>query len=145
MTLAIKSQGTLLQVGDGASPEVFTTVAEVNDINNTGHTVREIEVTNHDSTGSYSEYIATGLEAGQWNFNINYVPANATHKNASRGLFALLQGQAAVNMRVQWPDSPTSSTTFSGLVTQIDRSAPARNGVLTANCTIRVVGQPTEP
>ena len=83
--MAISSFGTLLKIGDGADPEVFTTIAEVLDISGPGLSLDTEETTNHSSPGGWEEYVGTILRSGEVTFGINYDPVGATH-DASTGL-----------------------------------------------------------
>lgn len=74
-------QGTQLQVGDGGSPETFTTIAEITKIQGTGAKTDIIDLTNMDSTGAYREKLATLLDAGEINFDANFVPSNTTQQS----------------------------------------------------------------
>ena len=50
MTLAVLGSGATLQLGSGASPQVYTTIAEVLRCGPIGSTNPEVDVTNLDST-----------------------------------------------------------------------------------------------
>lgn len=55
--------GTLLQLGNDASPQVFTTIAEVKSINGFGFSADELEATHMLSPGGYKEFVA-GMKMG---------------------------------------------------------------------------------
>ena len=55
VSVATAGIGTLLQIGDAASPEVFTTIAEVLDISGPGLVSDLVDVTNMSSPGSFEE------------------------------------------------------------------------------------------
>lgn len=55
--------GSLLKLGNGASPEVFTTIAEVKSINGFGFTNTEVNVTHMESPNGWEEFIG-GLKTG---------------------------------------------------------------------------------
>ena len=71
MTQAVSSNGTLLKMGDGGSPEAFTTIAEVLDITGPQLEAGTEEVTNQDSAG-WREYIVTLLSGGEVSFDVNW-------------------------------------------------------------------------
>jgi len=54
---------TLLKMGDGSSPETFTTIAEVKSINGFGFTASEVNATHMESPNGYEEFVA-GLKTG---------------------------------------------------------------------------------
>jgi hypothetical protein len=62
-TLAQIGFGTLLKLGNDASPQVFTTIAEVKSIGGFGFTLAEVEATHMESPGGYVERVA-GLKDG---------------------------------------------------------------------------------
>lgn len=55
--------GTILKLGDAASPEVFTAIAEVKSIDGFGFTLAEVDATHMESPGGYVERVA-GLKDG---------------------------------------------------------------------------------
>lgn len=69
--------GTLLKLGDGASPEIFTTIAEVASIEGFGFTAAEVPATHMLSPGGYNEYVS-GLKDG----DTMTVPCNFTTANS---------------------------------------------------------------
>ncbi|HEX9904630.1 MAG TPA: phage tail tube protein [Propylenella sp.] len=143
MTAAIEAQGTLLKAGNGASPEVFTTIAEVNDIRWNGLATTQIEVTNHGSTGGFREYILTNQDGGEVVFDVNYVPGATTHKNAAGGFLKRWVDKTTDNYTVTWPSSPVVTWSFAAIITNMDFSAPARDAALSGTVTLKVTGQPT--
>ena len=139
MTDAVSGFGTLLQLGDGADPEVFTTIAEVKDITGPGLEADTIEVTNHSSPGAWREYIAGLLDAGEVTFDVNYLPGDATH-DATTGLQANLLARSVDSYRLTWPTADT--VTFPAFVTGFETGAPV-DDALSASVTLKVAGEPT--
>ena len=132
-TSAQSSHGTFLKVGDGADPEVFTTIAEVLDISGPGTTLNTEDATNHDS-GGWREPIPTILEGGEVSFDINYY--------AGETQTSMRDDQVSRTKRTYemvLPLTPPETLTFSGYVTSFEYSAPVE-GVLRASCTIMVTG-----
>jgi len=141
MTAAIFAHGTLLKIGDGASTEVFTTIAEVTDIGGPEIALEIAEVTSHSSTNGWKEKIGALLDAGQVSFSINYIPTNATHNNTA-GLIADMVARTLRNFQLIFPDSGTTTWSFSALVVGFSPTEPI-DGALTADVTLEVSGQPT--
>ncbi len=137
---AISSFGTRLQMGDGASPENFTTIAEVKDISGPALALDTEEVTAHDSPGGWEEHIGTILRSGEVSFDINYIPTQATH-NPSTGLIRDMVQRTLRNFRMIFPNAGNTTWSFSAFVTGVGPSAPVA-GVLTASVTLRITGQP---
>jgi Lambda phage tail tube protein, TTP len=115
MSSATLATGTLLKVGDGASPEVFTTIAEIASLEAPELSRNEIDVSTH-NVGE--EEILTGmLRKGKINVTINYLPGNATH-NYAAGLLKFIKDNTVKNYQFTWPASAGSGTwSFAAYVT----------------------------
>lgn len=87
--------GTLLKRGNGASPEVFTPVAEITSITPPQAESDDVEVTHMESPGRTKEYIAGMVEAGEAAFKGNWIPGNATQDH----LVGVLADQKAGTVR----------------------------------------------
>ena len=140
-TQGLAAKGTLLKMGDGASPEVFTTIAEVTGIEVGKMSAKMLDMTNHSSEDGWAEKLPGILEAGQVSFDINFIPTATTH-GLSAGLLKMLQNRTLKNYRVTFPDSPATSWTFAGYVAEFHPSAPV-DGKLSAKVTIELTGKPT--
>jgi len=119
---------------------VYTTVAQVRDIN--GPTIQRdtVEVSSRDSTGQAKEYLAGMVDNGEVTFDLVYDPDAVTHSaSASGGLVTLLAAGTLNNFRVSFADSTATTATFAGLVTQFQPTMPL-NGAQTASVTIKVSG-----
>ena len=139
--MAISAFGTLLKIGDGGSPESFTTIAEVTNIGGPSLSLDPIDVTNHSSTGGWKEFIGGLLDGGEVSFEINYDPVGATH-DASTGLIADMSARTVRNFQLVFPDTGNTTWSFSALVTAFQPSEPIDNK-LSASVTLKVSGQPT--
>jgi hypothetical protein len=129
--------GTLLQVGDGAMTEVFTTIAEVKDIDGPDISMDTEDITPHDAVGGWEEFIPTILRSGEVTFDLNFVPSNAQHGDANGGLVAALKARTKKNYRLVLPAGYTWS--FAAYVTGFSNSMPV-GGVLGASVTLKVTG-----
>jgi hypothetical protein len=63
-SIAKISNGTLLKIGDGASPENFTTIPEVMRLSGPSVRFDLLDVTSHDTVGFFREWIP-GLADGE--------------------------------------------------------------------------------
>ncbi|MEM3453498.1 MAG: phage tail tube protein [Candidatus Hadarchaeum sp.] len=140
MTTAISAFGTYLKVGDGGSPETFTTIAEVKDITGPDFTLDTVEVTNQDS-GHWKEFIPTLLAAGEVRFSVNFVPTDAT-QGYSTGLLKDMVNRTKRNFKLVFPDASSTTWSFSAYVTAFSPKAAVRD-VLAADITLKITGQPT--
>ena len=140
--MGIAAFGTLLKIGDGGSPtESFTTIAEVTDISGPELGLDTEDITNHSSTGGWEEVIPTILRSGEVSFEINYDPAGATH-DASTGLIADMVAKTKRNFQLIFPDTGTTTWSFSAYVTKFAPSEPVA-GKLAASVGLKISGQPT--
>jgi predicted secreted protein len=106
MTAAVLGKGATLQLSDDASPEVFTTIAEVLRCGPIGATNPEVDVTNLDSTAK--EYIAGLADGNTVDFDVNFIAGN-TQQAALRS--AQAAGQTK-HLRMIWQTSPNTTADF---------------------------------
>lgn len=139
--MGISAFGTSIKLGDGASPEVFTTIAEVVEIGGPGLELDMIEITNHSSTGGWEEHVGGILRTGEVTLDINYDPAGGTH-DASTGLIADMVARTLRNFQLIFPDTGTTTWTFSAYVQKFEPGAPV-DDKLSASVTLKLSGQPT--
>lgn len=135
---AINSQGTLLQRGNGAGPEVFTTIAGCGDLSGPGATRDTEDVTSHSSTGGYREFITTLRDGGEVSCDIYWIfdPSQSV-------LDVDFASNNQVNYRIVFPDDDNTTYEFAGLVTDLSWNAPVA-GALTRSLTIKITGPVTE-
>ena len=106
MTSAVLGKNATLQLGSGASPQVYTTIAEVMRCGPIGSTNPEVDVTNLDSTAK--EYIAGLADGNNVEFDVNFISGNTQQES-------LRTSQAAgstVNLRMVWMTSPNTNAQF---------------------------------
>lgn len=140
-TAAIGAFGIQLQIGNGGGPEVFTTIAELRDIDGPDMSMDTIDVSNQSSPGAWREKIAGLLDAGDITFDIAFVPTNATH-NFSAGLLRDMTNRTRRNFRLVFPNAGATTWTIPAYVTGFSPSGPVEDA-LTASITLTVAGQPT--
>src|SRR3546814_10372592 len=75
--------GVHLARGDGASPQVFTNVAELIDLSTPSMTKDQVEATHTDSTDGFREFIPGPTDGGEFSATMNFIPGNATQGNRS--------------------------------------------------------------
>jgi predicted secreted protein len=139
--MAISAFGTLLKIGDGAGPEVFTTVAEVKAIGGPTIKVDTVDLTTHSSSGAWREFLPTLIDAGELTFDVNFLPTNATHSQ-STGLLKDLKNRTKRNWQLVFPDAGSTTWAFAAYVTGFQITAPP-DDLLGASVTLRLTGQPT--
>ncbi len=142
MAKSYAAKGTTISMGDGASPEVFTAIAHINDVDGPGSKRETVDVTHHGSTSK--EFVATLLDSGEVKFQINYDPAEATHKNAAGGLIFAHEAGTVKNFKIAFPALVAAGPTFAAIVTDFQTKAPVA-GKLSAEVTLKISGAITWP
>lgn len=131
---ALEAQGMLIKIGNGASPEVFSTISEIKTFSGPTGSAAVIDVTDLSSTAKEKRM---GLaDEGQLSFTINYIPDNTQH--------ALLRTQRAsreeTNFKMVFTDdSPSTTWSFSAFVTGFAVSGAVDN-VVEATVTLEITG-----
>ncbi|HUX01047.1 MAG TPA: hypothetical protein VMY35_08705 [Phycisphaerae bacterium] len=125
-TAAKKAFHTELQKGDAATPELFTTVAELVSIEPPEAVSGMTEVTSHDS--AKGEHIATYVDEGELTARGNWTGA------ASQTAIRTAQGAAAGNWQICLPDWGQRTKTFTA----------ATNDTITATAHGLTTGQPVQ-
>lgn len=124
---ALEAQGTVLKIGNGASPEVFSAISEIKTFTGPGGSAAVIDVT--DLSSAAKEKRMGLADEGQLSFTIHYIPNDTQH--------ALLRTKRATrvetNFKLVFTDaSPATTWSFSGFVTNFAVSG-AVDGVIEAN------------
>ena len=128
---AFAAQGTTLTI-DG------TAIAELKTIRGPAESANLIDVTSHDSPGSYREVIAGFLSGGEVSIEGNFLPGD----DGQGVLHAALQGRTLEGFIITLPASGGSvSCAFSGIVTAFEPSFPF-DDVASFSATITVSGAP---
>lgn len=129
---------TLLKRGDGASPEAFTTIANIGDI--TGLDLKnQMEDSTTHSSGGKEESFPTIQSYGPVKFPVNFLPSDTTH-SYSAGLVKDWSNKTKRNFQMVFSDSTTWS--FAAYVEQVTIKGTVK-GVLQADVTLRVTGAAT--
>lgn len=134
--LVAGASGALSGGTDGT--EVFTTIAEVKGVRGPSLASSLTEVTNFDSTNSAREFIATLVDSGTLNFNVNYLPAGASHTS----IVTDMRNRTRRNFKLQFSDSAPTTMSFAGIITGFEIGAELEQA-LNASVTIKVTSWPT--
>ena len=125
--------GSLLKLGDGLSPEVFTTIAEVLRVGPIGQSAAEIDVTHLESTAK--EYIGALPDGDTVEFEMNFVAGNTQQQALRDGV------RATKNFEMAFSDS--SSASFAMVILAFQRGETTPEGQLTATVSGRITGDIT--
>ncbi len=138
MTAATLGVGTVLALGDGASPEAFTAAAEILSLGGPDQSAEEVEVTSLQSTGGFKEFIAGLKDGGSVTFGVNWVKTASSQHVTLRDRL----GGAANNYRITFSDSPATVFTFSATVLGFSMNTEP-NAAIQAEFTLKISGQGT--
>lgn len=117
MSQAFSGYGLFLKQGDGGSPEVFTAIPEVQNVDFTGSKVDTVDVTHAQSPNRAREFIATLIDSGECSFTANFLPTDAIQAN----LEATKTAAKLVNWQVILPNS-LGTFHFAGLLHALDKN-----------------------
>jgi len=134
MTSAVLGKNATLQLGSGASPQVYTTVAEVLRCGPIGSTNPEVDVTNLDSTAK--EYIAGLADGNTVEFDVNFLSGNTEQ-------LSLRTSQAAgstVQFKMIWQTSPLTNAVFNVVLLGFEMGETTPEQQVTASISGRITG-----
>jgi len=134
MTSAVLGKNATLQLGSGASPQVYTTIAEVLRCGPIGSTNPEVDVTNLDSTAK--EFIAGLAEGNTVDFDVNLISSNTQQTS-------LRTSQAAgstVNFRMVWQTSPNTTAQFDLVLLTFEIGETTAESQVSASISGRISG-----
>jgi len=134
-------KGYLIQRGNGGGPEVFTTIAELLDVDGPEMSVDSVEATHQQSPNYWREFIPGLIDGGEVSFDLNHNPDNAT-QDATVGLAADLKNRTVRNFKVVFPSPSSKEWTFPAFVTEFSPAGPVADRQ-TASVTLKVSGEPT--
>jgi len=137
---AFWAYGSILQAGDGATPEVFTAVAEITELVPPAMSKNSIDVTSHASSDGYREFIPGMRDGGEVSFKANWLPTNVTH-DGTTGLLESFNDDDLHNWKIIAPDT-LITIAFSGFLTAFEPDLPLEEQAQLSG-TIKVSGKPT--
>lgn len=132
-TNAIAGVGAEFKRGDGESNETFTALAEVNSITGPTKSRSTIDVTSLDSTGGYSESIASFRDAGTVTLAMNWTRDGFDTVNDD------FDSDESVNYQIVFPDTGNTTLDFTGYVTDLGNAIPFGDKI-TMDVTIKITG-----
>jgi len=136
----VSSQGLTISIGNGASPETFTDIANITGHDGPSRENPEIDVTSLSSTAK--EFLPGLVDNGEISINLNFDASDNSHD-------ALLDAQEARtvhNFKITWPGSasPPKAWTFPAFVKSFSTSSSV-DAPLTGSLTLRITGAVTRP
>lgn len=133
-TAAVPTQGTLIKIGNGATPEVFSTIPEIKGFTGPSGSASTIDVTTINSDKKEKKM---GIaDEGQMSLTLNYLPTNAQHI----ALREARNDRTETNFEIVFADdSPSTTWSFTGYVTGFSVTGSVDN-VIEASVTIEITG-----
>lgn len=130
--------GSTLKIGQGetGSPETFVAVAEVASIKMGAMTTSQIDVTHLNSDDTHRERKPGIKDTAAFTMSGNYLPADATQKNAARGLLALWKNRTVFNAKVCLSDDDLTEWPFSGFISNFEVGEIGVDGHVPFTCEI---------
>lgn len=136
-TIAKLSNGTLLKLGDGAGPEVFTTIPEVDKVTGPAVKFDLVDVSSHDSPGLFREYIPGFSDGDMIRAALNWRASNAVHKRLRVDQYAA----TLRNVKLIFPDSSDNTVLSSTYIQELAPNADAGKQ-MAANLGFKITGAP---
>lgn len=136
------AKGTLLKMGDGAGPEVFTSVVQLTKIGGISVSRNTQESSDHDTTGGKTFLAEKLYDGGEVPFEGHFDPATAT-QSAATGIIKAFIDATLVNWKLVFPDSGTTTWPFSAFVTKVGPSEMSHDGKLMFSGTLKISGSVT--
>ena len=134
---AQKSQGATIGKGDGASPEVFTTIANITSISGPNLEAADIEVTDLSSTAK--EFLQGLEDSGTIDLEGFYDQTNTQHQEMRDNVGA----NTAVNYKITLTQgSPAETITFSARVMSFSIGHEV-DGAVTMSMSLKIDGSVT--
>ena len=138
----IAALGVVVQFGTTTGTTTSATLTNVTNVSGLDSDVEEIDVTSHDSTGSYREFVASFIDAGEVQFDLNFDPNETTHRATTGGILYLRDQRLEVPWKIKFPGTPAHSVSFKGFVKSAPLDLPYDDKA-TATVTVRVTGSAT--
>jgi hypothetical protein len=116
------------------------TIAELTSIGAPKLSLDTQEVTSHQSSNSYREYIGTLLDGGEVSIEGNFISSDT---NGQIGLITDMEAKTLQSFVITFPTSIVATWTFSALVTAFEIGDMAVDGTLTFSATLKISDKPT--
>lgn len=126
---------TVLKRGDGASPEVFTAIPQVTQLDGPKMDSNLIDATTLEDT--FEQFVQGVNKPGSVTFDLVWDPQNAQHK----GLENDYVNKTRRNFTINWPDAGATLNTFTAFVKMFSTKA-APKSVLSISVELQLTGAP---
>ena len=116
-------------------------IAQVYSIGGATLSADTADVSDHESTKFYREFVNTFRDGGEVTLGLRFDPNEATQSEALNGLIALFELDVASAFAINWPNIGGSNWTFDAFVTGYEPSADF-DAELDLSVTLKVTGVP---
>jgi len=138
---AFWAYGSKLQLGDGATSEAFTDIAEITDLTAFDMNRDVIDLTSHNSANGYREKMGGLRDAGSLGIKANWLPNNVTHFETT-GIMAKFNADTLSNWKIILPGS-IATFSFAGFASAIKGGTPL-DAQGTLEFTVTISGKVTQ-
>lgn len=138
---AVVAINTLLQLGDGASPEVFSTIANVSSIDGLQLSANVVDITSHSTAVPWRQKITTLLDAGDLTTTLFFDPKSTGHQLLLTIFQEKTGNQGLRTYKIVFPESGAPKYVFLAYISKFSMKAPV-DGVLTADLTFTATNNP---
>lgn len=132
--------GTLFKTGNGAIPEIFTSLAEVTNVTPPAMARDSIDATHEESPEGYREFIPGLKDGGEVSLELNFIPGNTTADDLIAEFDATTGTGAIKNRQIVFPNGEILA--FRAFLTAFETDAPI-DDKMTLSVTFKVTGKPT--
>lgn len=129
--------GTQLQRGNGATPEVFTTIAKVTAFKGPSSSTTMLDTTALDTEGGFNTFIPSLKKGGDLTVTLDFMPDSDSHQL----LLGDWENRTARDFQIIWPDGVTTWGPFVAYVSKWEPDV-ATEKILSASITLTISGDP---
>ena len=130
--------GTQLWMCDSsATPSSNDAIGDLTGISGPTMSAEDIDVTSHDSTGAYREYVTSFLDAGEISLEGNLMSGGG-----AEDMVDAFNDRAKQSFEILFPTTDGLSWKFDGYVTGVETDAPYDDKA-SFSATVKVTGAPT--
>lgn len=133
--------GVMFRRGNEASPEVFSIVGEVKDVNGPDMKRETVDATHSQSPGRWREFISGLRDGGEVSVTVALIPsagATSQHKKFVNDF----ENDNAVAYQVTFPNTAKTFWSFNAFQTALPHAMPF-DGEMTHVLTFKITGPPT--
>jgi hypothetical protein len=134
------AKGTLFQVEDQTTPDVYNSVAQVRNLTPPNMSADILDVSSHDNVSSENSFrtkIPGMKDGGEVTLEMLFDPT----EDSQTVLFEALKNDTKLNCHIVFPDTAKTTWAFSAYVSGIEADAPFED-TLSASVTLAVTGEP---